>query len=123
MENRRSSTSAAEHSEPLDQWLDMHWRRLPENSFRLYFNQPRRCPGFLVLAYAQAGPNTAPETLRKGLAVLELIAHNKKMRAIVCHATHPKLTDRVMKYFGYERHAVHLRGRHYIRRIADIVGR
>lgn len=100
-----------------DQWLDNRWRRLPSRCVKLYFNQPRSCPGFLVLAYAQAGPDTKPSSLQLGLSSLDAIARKRNLRAIVCHATNKKLTDRVMRYFGYERHAANLRGRHYIRRI------
>jgi hypothetical protein len=100
-----------------DQWLDTRWRRLPENRVRIYFNHSRSSPDFLVLAYAQAGPNTRPGTLRKALSILERIAKQKQLQAIVCHATHVKLSDRVMRYFGYERHAMHLRGKHFIRRL------
>jgi hypothetical protein len=101
-----------------DQWFDNHWRRLPNNCVKLYFNQPRSCPGFLVLAYARAGRDTKPASLQSGLSLLEAIGRKRKLQAIVCHATNKKLNDRVMRYFGYERHAAHLRGRHYIRRIS-----
>jgi hypothetical protein len=100
-----------------DQWLDNRWRRLPDNCAKFFFNQPRSCPGFLVLAYAQAGPNTKPASLQLGLSMLTAIARKRNLQAIVCHATNKKLTDRVMLYFGYERHAKHLSGRHYICRI------
>ena len=100
-----------------DQWFDERWRRLPRGSLRLYFNQPRSAPGFMVLAYAQAGPRTSLATLRSGLKQLENIAVARRLQAIVCQATHRKLTDRVMGYFGYQRHALSLAGRHYIKRL------
>ncbi len=98
-------------------WLDAHWRRLPENEVRLYYNVPYRCGGFMILAYARAGSKTSLASFRTGLSVLEEIAELKRLQAIVCHATNPRLTERVMNYFGYTRHASHLKGYHYIKRL------
>jgi hypothetical protein len=102
----------------IDVWVDARWRRLPNNELQLYYNAPQRCPGFLVLAYARAGPKTSVATLRTGLLVLDEIAKIMRMQAIVCEATNPRLTSRVMDYFGYIRHAQHLKGYHYIKRFA-----
>ncbi len=101
----------------LEAWIDANWRRLPDNQLNLYYNAPFRCPGFLVLAYIRAGHHTSVETLRSGLSVLDEIATMKRMQAIVCEATNPRLTSRVMAYFGYIRHAHHLKGQHYIKRL------
>ena len=101
----------------LEAWIDRHWRRLPDNQLQLYYNAPYRCPGFLVLAYARAGRNTSISTLRTGLTVLEEIANLMRKQAIVCEATNPRLTSRVMDYFGYVRHAHQLKGHHYIKRL------
>ena len=100
-------------------WLDACWRRLPDNEVRLYYNVPYRCDGFMVLAYARAGSKTSLASFRTGLSVLEEIAKLKRLQAIVCHATNPRLTERVMNYFGYNRHASHLKGYHYIKRLAS----
>lgn len=100
-------------------WLDSRWRRLPENNLFLYYNIPYRCSGFMVLAYAQAGRKTSVTTLRTGLSVLDEIAKLKGLHAIVCHATNPKLTERVMVYFGFKRHALQLKGHHYIKRLVS----
>lgn len=100
-------------------WLDARWRRLPDNEVRLYYNVPYRCEGFMVLAYARSGSRTSLASFRTGLSVLEEIAKLKRLQAIVCHASNPKLTERVMHYFGYTRHASHLKGYHYIKRLAS----
>ena len=101
----------------LEAWIDARWRRLPDNQLHLYYNAPFRCPGFLVLAYARAGNHTSIETFRNGLSVLDEIAKMMRMHAIVCEATNPRLTSRVMDYFGYTRHAHQLKGHHYIKRL------
>ncbi len=101
----------------LEAWIDSRWRRLPDNQWQLYYNAPHRCPGFLVLAYVRAGPNTSVASLRTGLSVLNEIAKIMRMQAIVCEATNPRLTSRVMGYFGYIRHAHQLKGHHYIKRL------
>ncbi len=100
-------------------WLDAKWRRLPENQLRLYYNVSYRCEGYMILAYAQAGQNTSVANFRTGLSVLEEVAKLKRLQAIVCHATNPRLTERVMNYFGYTRHATHLKGYHYIKRLVN----
>jgi hypothetical protein len=102
----------------LGQWMDERWRRLPTGQVRIYFNQPRLSPGFLVLAYAQAGKQATLPTLRLSLNILEEIARRRNMQAIVCQATAVKLNERVMNYFGYDRHAATLGPNHYIKRLA-----
>jgi hypothetical protein len=99
--------------------MNLHQRRRPigEDSFELWYNRPIRCPGFIAIAYAVAGNGTSIGTLRAGLAIVEEIGILLGYSAIVLHANNSRLDDRVMHYFGYERHALHLRGRHYIRRL------
>lgn len=46
------------------------------------------------------------------------VAEIRQATAIVFHTNNPRITDRVMKRFGYERHALHLPGRHFIKRLA-----
>lgn len=101
----------------LEAWIDARWRRLPDNCWQLYYNAPYRCPGFLVLAYVCAGGNTSVASLRTGMAVLDEVARMKGLQSIVCETTNPKLTSRVMKYFGYIQHAHQLKGLHYIKRL------
>ena len=103
----------------LEAWLDAYWRRLPDNQLQLYYNAPNRCPGFLVLAYARAGRNTSIASLRTGLSALDEIAMIMHKQSIVCEATNPRLTSRVMNYFGYTRHAHQLKGHHYIKRLTN----
>jgi hypothetical protein len=101
----------------MEAWIDARWRRLPDNCWQLYYNAPYRCPGYLVLAYVRAGRNTSVASLRTGMSVLDEIAKIMQMQAIVCETTNPKLTSRVMEYFGYIRHAHQLKGLHYIKRL------
>ena len=101
----------------LEGWIDSRWRRLPDNELQIYYNAPVRCPGFLVLAYVRAGRNTSIASLHTGLSVLDEIAKDMRMQAIVCEATNPRLTSRVMDFFGYDRHAHQLKGQHYIKRL------
>lgn len=100
-------------------WIDRKWRRLPNTDLRIYYNLPLSSPGFLVLAYALSGRNGTLATLRMGLRVLDEVGKLHRVQAIVCHATEPKLTEKVMEYFGYVRHAPQLKGHHYIKRLID----
>ena len=101
----------------MEVWVDTRWKRLPDDCCRIYYNHPRSCPGFTVLAYACSGRCTSLATLRAGLTILEEIAILVGNRAIVCQLTNPRLDSRILRYFGYVQHVPHLNGNHYIRRL------
>jgi len=101
----------------LEARIEQYWKRLPDDSFQIYYNHPKSCPGFNVLAYACSGRRTSLATLRAGLTMLEEIAILAGDRAIVCQSTNPRLSRRILEHFGFVQHATHLKGRHYIKRL------
>ena len=83
---------------------------------RLYYNQPLQIPNFLALKYIVSTSGTSYATFRAALQVLDAIAALKQTDAIVCDAGNLRLTDRVMRRFGWEPHKPQRWHRNYIRR-------
>jgi hypothetical protein len=100
-------------------WIDQRFPRLPDDTCRLFFSRPRNCPGFIAFNYGVSGPQTHLRTCIHALQALHRIADLIDARAIVCHASNSRLSDKVMGRWGYERHAKHLAGRHFIKRFAE----
>src|SRR5581483_10879286 len=58
------------------------WHRLRRGDrCRLYFNEPRRCRGYLTLQYVVSNRDTSFATFRRALVVLDQIAAIKKCQA------------------------------------------
>lgn len=99
-------------------WLDSRvrsWRRADDHCW-LYFNEPRSCPGFLTLAYLVSTSAASLKSIQTALAALDEVAKIKRSDAIVCDASNLRLSDRVMARYGFEKHALTLPGRNFIKR-------
>lgn len=92
------------------------WRRRKGDYCRLFFNQPRSCPDYLNLPWMQSTAETTLKTVFAALDALDQIADIKESEAIVCELANPRLSDRLMRRLGWERHLEHAAGRHYIKR-------
>ncbi len=82
----------------------------------IYYNAPLACPGYIALRYFSSNKKCSLKTVNAALAALDEIAQIRGALAIVCHASNPRLSDRIMKRYGWTSHCEHLRGRHYIKR-------
>ena len=83
-------------------WL----RRLRRgNRCRLYFNEPRSCPGFLALRYVESTCDADFATVRRALAVLDEVARLKNSDALLCDVTNLNISDRMLAWFGWVPHA------------------
>lgn len=82
----------------------------------LYFNQPLRCPNYLALKYIVSTAGTPYATFRAALTVLDSIAEIKRSDAILCDAFNRRLSDRLLKRFGWEPHKPQRWHRNYIKR-------
>jgi hypothetical protein len=91
-------------------------RRRPGDCLRLYYNQPRRFPNFLVLKYIESGRDTGFGTLSRALAVLDEIARQKGSDALLCDVSNGRITSRLLGRFGWVPHCPSLFHRHYIKR-------
>lgn len=83
---------------------------------RLYYNEPRSCPGYLTLKYIVSTQATQYATFRAAIAVLDAIAREKKIDAIVCDAANSRLSDRFMQRQGWEKHMPRRWHRNFIKR-------
>ena len=90
---------------------------------RLFYNQPRRFPNFLVLKYAESARNTSMGSLARALAVLDEIARLKGSDALLCDATNGRITTRLLSRWGWEPHCPSWFHRHYIKRFYGLYPR
>ena len=90
--------------------------RGPQDHCRLYYNQPLSSPNFLALRYIVSTERTSYATFRAALAVLDAVAALKRTDAIVCDVANPRLTDRLMRRWGWDAHKPQRWHRNFIRR-------
>jgi len=87
---------------------------------RLYYNQPRRFPNFLALRYIVSTPGASYATFRAALQALDRLAQLKGTDALLCDAGNPRLSDRLMRRFGWEPHKPQRWHRNYIKRFYGV---
>lgn len=101
---------------------EVRWRgsrfhsRQPGNACWLYFNQPWTCPGFLTLKYVVSTRDCTLRTFRGALIVLDEIARIKRAAATVCEASNLRISDRLLRRWGWEAHCPDSDRRHFIKR-------
>ncbi len=87
-----------------------------EDVCRLYYDQVWRMPQFMALKYVVSQPGTSFRTFRVATLVLDEIARIKRTDAIVCEARNSRISDRLLKRWGWESHVVGSRRRHFVKR-------
>jgi len=102
------------HAQWIGHW--MHARRCGDRCL-LFYNQPWRQPVFLALPYAISGRDTTLATIRRALEVLEEIARLKGTLSIVGDVSNPRISDRLLKRWGWEPHAPMRWHRNFIKRL------
>jgi len=90
--------------------------QLTRDRCKLYFNQPRFHPDYLALKFIESSLGTSLATLYQSVRVLDEVARIKRSQAILAHVTNPRISDRLLKRLGWQRHLLHKRGRHFIKR-------
>src|SRR5688572_21491914 len=70
----------------------------------LYYNQPRHFSNFLALKYVVSTLGTSYATLCAASIALDRIAELKRTDAILCDAANARLSDRLLRRFGWEPH-------------------
>ncbi len=81
-----------------------------------YYNQPRRFSNFLALKYLASTSGASFATIRAALAALDALAELKQTDALLCDAANPRLSDPLMRRFGWEPHKPQRWHRNYIKR-------
>lgn len=97
-------------------WWDKNHRERSIDRCQLFFHQAPGAPDFLVVGYVAGGEKCSLSTFYCALVALDEIARIKGSHAIVAEATNSRLSDRLFRRWGWERHCLNLRGRHYIKR-------
>jgi hypothetical protein len=97
-----------------DEWL-WHGRR-PGDRCWLYYNQPLRFSNFLSVVHVVSTAGASYRSFRLAVGLLDEIARIKRSDALLCHLANDRISDRLMRRWGWERHAPRLRGRNYIKR-------
>lgn len=82
----------------------------------LYFNHPLSCPNYLALKYIVSTAGTPYATFRAALTALDSVAEIKRSDAILCDAFNRRLSDRLLKRFGWQPHKPQRWHRNYIKR-------
>ncbi len=95
-------------------------RRRTGDRIRLYYNQPRRFPNFLVLKYIESARNTRMATVTRALAVLDEIARLKQSDALLCDVANGRITARLLGRWGWEPHCPSWFHRHFIKRFYGV---
>ena len=100
-----------------ESWQDSFHCTLAADSCRAYYAFPQRAPGFMSVLYARSGPGTQYKTIARAARAMDEIARIRDAQAIVCQMVSERGTERLMKRWGYVRHAFSLGDNHYIKRL------
>lgn len=82
----------------------------------LYYNQPLRFSKFLALKYMVSTRGSSFATFRAALLTLDEVARTKETDALLCDAFNARISDRLMRRFGWESHRPQRWHRNYIKR-------
>lgn len=97
-------------------WFDQRCRRLPQDQCRIYYRQPFAAPTYLTLDYFVSGLKTSVKTVDAALRTLDRVAELKRSDAIVAQLKNSRLSSRLLKRYGWERHLGGESSPHIIRR-------
>jgi hypothetical protein len=90
--------------------------RIEKDICRCYYNQPFFHSRFLTLMYIQSSLATTRNTLVTTLNVLDTVARIKQSNALLTEVTNQRVSDRAMIRWGWERHCLNSKHRHFIKR-------
>ena len=82
----------------------------------LYYNRPLWHSRFLALRYIVSSKRTSYATFRAALISLDRVAELLGVDALLCDAANSRISDRLMRRFGWEPHKPSRWHRNYIKR-------
>ena len=82
----------------------------------LYYNQPLWYSNFVALKYIVSTRDSSYATFRAALSTLDAVAQTKGTDALLCDAFNARLSDRLMRRFGWQAHRPQRWHRNYIKR-------
>jgi hypothetical protein len=99
-------------------WLASRFRSLPEDHCSISYHSPL-LGRYLALDSVFAGPNTSYRTLRGACEILDEVARLRGAVAIFAHVSNSRISDRLLRRFGWLQHPTQSPGRHWIKRFYD----
>ncbi|MDX1964202.1 MAG: hypothetical protein SFX18_13695 [Pirellulales bacterium] len=95
------------------EWLHRHGTG---DRLWIYYNQPRSSPDYLALKYTVSTRDCTLATLHAALGTLDEIARLKSSAAIVGDAANFRLSEKILRRFGWVRHTDDRWHRNFIKR-------
>ncbi|MCH8342934.1 MAG: hypothetical protein IH983_02995 [Planctomycetes bacterium] len=98
--------------------IQRRWRRRREQGegCLVFYDQPSRFPNFLAVKYVVSRVGTTYGSIRTAARVLDEIARIKGTDALLCDAANPRISDRLLRRWGWESHRPQRWRRNYIKR-------
>ena len=94
-------------------WLHAH---RPGDRCWLYYDQPAGSPNYLALKYVISYAGASFATARCAALMLDKIARIKHSDALVCDVANARISDRLLRRWGWEPHCESRWHRHFIKR-------
>lgn len=85
---------------------------------RLFYNQPRGSEKYLAFKYFLTTRGTSLRSFHTALETLDQVAQINRSDAIVCEAANLRLSERIMRRYGWEHHTSS--PRNYIKRFYGV---
>jgi hypothetical protein len=86
----------------------------------LYYNQPRQFSNFLALKYLSSTAGASYATCRAALLALDALAELKRTDALLCDAGNTRISDRLLRRFGWAPHKPQRWRRNFIKRFYGV---
>jgi hypothetical protein len=98
---------------------DYHARGDSDRCF-LYFNQPRRFSNFIALKYIVSTHGASYASFRAALETLDRLAELKGIDALLCDAANTRISDRLLRRFGWAPHKPQRWRRNFVKRFYGV---
>lgn len=89
-------------------WVEAWWRRQMRRAkshgdcCKIFYSQPLFHSNYLSLNYVESNPGTSLASLRMTALVLDYIARLKRSDAILADVSNAKISDRLLRRWGWE---------------------
>lgn len=95
-------------------------RLRPGDRCRLYFRQPRRFPWCIALQYVVSSRGTSFASFRRAVATLDEVAQAKGVDTLVTDVCNQRISDRLLRRWGWQPHAPMRFHRNYVKRLYEL---
>ena len=91
-------------------------KRIRKDRVVLYYSQPIFHSNFLTLNYIESSWQTSLKSLIRALAMLDQVARIKQSDALLCEVANSRISDRALRWVGWEPQQLQSKKRHWIKR-------